>query len=277
MIPKIDAHHHSWKYDPVTYSWIDESMSVIRCDFYPENLSPSLQKNGVVGTVLVQSDQSPNDNQFMLAQAKANPFIRGIVGWIDLVAADLDEQLSEWKEQPLMKGFRHVAQAEPDGFLARPEIIRGIEAIGLFGFTYDILIKPPQMAAALQLVKALPDQPFVIDHIAKPYIAAGAVAEWENDLRMLAACPNVYCKVSGMVTEADWKNWTKADLRPYLDVVFEAFGTNRLMYGSDWPVCLVAASYDEVIGIAEEFIRDFSAEEQKGFWHDNAVQFYSLD
>jgi L-fuconolactonase len=276
MISKIDAHHHAWKYDPATYAWIDKSMAVIRADFYPEQLLPSLEKNEVVGTVLVQSDQCPADNQFMLSLAKANPFIKGIVGWIDLVAPDLDEQLSEWKDEPVMKGFRHVAQAEPDDFLARPEIIRGIEALGLFGFTYDILIKPPQMAAALQLVKSLPDQPFVVDHIAKPYIAAGAIAEWENDLIMLAACPNVYCKVSGMVTEADWKNWKSIDFRPYLDVVFEAFGTNRLMYGSDWPVCLVAASYAEVIGVATGYIQNLSAEEQQAFWHDNAVNFYSL-
>ena len=276
MIPKIDAHHHAWKYNQATYSWIDESMTAIRADFYPEQLLPSLERNGVIGTVLVQSDQSPADNQFMLSLVKANPFIKGIVGWIDLVAPDLDEQLSEWKDEPLMKGFRHVAQAEPDDFLARPEIIRGIEAVGLFGFTYDILIKPPQMAAALQLVKSLPDQPFVIDHIAKPYIASGEIAAWKNDMKLLASCPNVCCKVSGMVTEADWKNWKSIDFRPYLDVVFEAFGTNRLMYGSDWPVCLVSASYDEVIGIASEFIHNFSAEEQQAFWHDNAVNFYSL-
>jgi L-fuconolactonase len=276
MIPKIDAHHHAWKYNPDIYSWIDDSMSVIQADFYPGKLLASLEKHGIIGTVLVQSDQSEADNQFMLSLAKANPFIKGIVGWIDLKAPDLDEQLSEWKDEPFMKGFRHVAQAEPDDFLARPEIIRGIEALGLFGFTYDILIKPPQMAAALQLVKSLPDQSFVIDHIAKPNIAAGDIATWKKELKLLAACPNVCCKVSGMVTEAAWKNWKSADFRPYLDVVFEAFGTNRLMYGSDWPVCLVAASYDEVVGVAAEFIQNLSAEEQRAFWHDNTVNFYSL-
>ncbi len=277
MIPKIDAHHHSWMYHPETYAWIDESMEAIQGDYFPEQLWPSLQKNGVTGTVLVQSDQSAADNAFMLRQAKANPFIRGIVGWIDLLAPDLDEQLSAWKDEPLMKGFRHVAQAEPNDFLARPEIIRGIEALGLFGFTYDILVKPPQLPAALQLVKALPDQPFVIDHIAKPYIAAGTTDEWEKDIRLLSACPNVHCKVSGMVTEANWKNWKPADFQPYLQVVFEAFGPGRLMYGSDWPVCLVAATYDEVFGIAEAAINRFSEDEQRAFWHDNAVRFYSLD
>jgi L-fuconolactonase len=212
----------------------------------------------------------------MLEQAKANPFIKGIVGWIDLLAPDLDGQLSMWKEEPLMKGFRHVAQAEPNDFLARPEIIRGIEALGLFGFTYDILVKPPQLPAALHLVKALPDQPFVIDHMAKPYIASGEIEGWEKDIKLLAHCANVFCKLSGMVTEATWKSWTQADLRPYLEVVFESFGPNRVMYGSDWPVCLVAATYDEVIGVANNFISDFSAEEQRAFWHDNAVNFYSL-
>lgn len=276
MIPKIDAHHHCWQYDPVDYAWIDETMPAIRRDFLPDDLLPSLENNGITGTVLVQSAQSDADNQFMLSLAKANPFIRGLVGWIDLVAPDLAEQLAAWKEEPVMKGFRHIAQAEPDDFLARPEIIRGIEALGLFGYTYDILIKPPQMAAALKMVRSLPDQPFAIDHLAKPYIAAGSMAEWEHDMRALAACPNVYCKVSGMVTEADWKNWTHADLRPYFDVVLEAFGTNRIMYGSDWPVCLVAASYDEVTGVAGAFIQSLSAEEQKAFWHDNAVDFYSL-
>jgi L-fuconolactonase len=276
MIAKIDAHQHCWKYNPVTYSWIDASMAVIQRDFFPENLVPSLEKNGVVGTVLVQSYQSPLDNKFMLALAKANPFIKGIVGWIDLVAPDLDEQLSEWKDEPLIKGFRHVAQAEPNDFLGKPEIIRGIEALGLFGFTYDILIKPPQMHAALHLVKALPDQPFVIDHMAKPYIAAGTILDWKKEIGLLAECPNLSCKVSGMVTEADWKNWKRTDLRPYFEVVFNAFGPNRVMYGSDWPVCLVAADYDAVIETAEDFISTFSADEQKAFWYDNAVNFYSL-
>jgi L-fuconolactonase len=277
MMQKIDAHHHCWKYQPEKHSWIDASMKAIRRDFGPEDLQVSLERNDVVGTVLVQVDQEPEENHFMLTLAQTSPFVKGIVGWIDLHAPDLAEKLDMWAGEPLMKGFRHIAQAEPDDFLARPEIIKGIGQLGKFGFTYDILIKPPQMEAALQLVRALPDQAFVLDHMAKPYIGAGEMDVWAKHIRMLAASPNVFCKISGMVTEADWRHWTNAQLFPYMEVVLESFGTHRIMFGSDWPVCLVAASYDAVIDTTRQFIKSLSTHEREAIWYKNAERFYRLN
>lgn len=277
MMQKIDAHHHCWKYQPQKHAWIDDSMQVIQRDFGPEDLQVSLDANDVTGTVLVQVDQEPEENHFMLTLAQTSPFIKGIVGWIDLLAPDLNEQLDMWASEPLMKGFRHIAQAEPDDFLARPEIIKGIGQLAKFGFSYDILIKPPQMKAALELIRALPDIPFVIDHLAKPYIAAGEINAWAKNIRALAAFPHVYCKLSGMVTEADWCQWTNAQLFPYMEVVLGAFGAHRLMFGSDWPVCLVAASYDAVVDTTRQFIQSLSDHERAAVWHRNATRFYRLN
>lgn len=274
---KIDAHHHCWKYQPQKHAWIDDSMQVIQRDFGPEDLQVSLDANDVTGTVLVQVDQEPEENHFMLTLAQTSPFIKGIVGWIDLLAPNLNEQLDMWASEPLMKGFRHIAQAEPDDFLARPEIIKGIGQLAKFGFSYDILIKPPQMKAALELIHALPDIPFVIDHLAKPYIAAGEKNAWAKNIRALAAFPHVYCKLSGMVTEANWCQWTNAQLFPYMEVVLGAFGADRLMFGSDWPVCLVAASYDAVVDTTRQFIQSLSDHERSAVWQRNAERFYRLN
>lgn len=273
---KIDAHHHCWRYNAEQHAWIDDSMQAIRKDFCPEDLQPCIDENEITGTVLVQVDQTHEENHFMLSLAQTSTFIKGLVGWIDLLAPDLHDQLAMWTEEPHMKGFRHIAQAEAHDFLARPDIIKGIGALHKYGFTYDILIKPPQMEAALQLVAALPDQPFVIDHLAKPYIAAGALAPWKQHIRQLAQHKNVYCKISGMVTEADWKHWTYAQMEPYMEVVWEAFGAHRVMFGSDWPVCLVAASYNGVVSAAARFVSTCSATEQAAFWGGNARRFYRL-
>ena len=274
---KIDAHHHCWRYDLQKHGWIDDSMKRLQRDFCPEDLQPCLDANEVEGTVIVQVDQDAQENHFLLTMAQSSPFIKGMVGWIDLLAPDLAERLDMWSAEPLMKGFRHIAQAEPDDFLSRPEIIQGIRHLGRYGFTYDILIKPPQMAAALELVRALPDQYFVIDHLAKPYIAAGEMETWEKQIRALAAFPHVYCKLSGMVTEADWQHWTNAQLFPYMEVVLEAFGPHRLMFGSDWPVCLVAASYDAVSDTTRQFISRLSTAEQEAIWWRTATRFYRLN
>lgn len=276
MIPKIDAHHHCWQYDAQRHSWIDESMQVIQRDFFPEDLAPALAENGVVGTIMVQVEMDEADNNFSITQAENHPFIKGIVGWIDLLAPDLTSQLTQWKAKPLMKGFRHIAQAEPDDFLARPEVIKGIEHLGKHGFTYDILIKPPQLNAALTLVHALPDQPFVIDHIAKPYIAAGEIDAWKAGMQQIAKNKNVFCKISGMVTEADWRTWNYEQLQPYLDTVLEIFGPDRLMFGSDWPVCLVASSYTQWVQTVDCFVSTLSVTEQEAIWHNNATRFYHL-
>ncbi|TAD84697.1 MAG: amidohydrolase [Bacteroidetes bacterium] len=273
---KIDAHHHCWRYNAQKHAWIDDSMRAIQRSFVPSDLQPALDANGVVGTVLVQVDQESEENQFMLALAAASPFIKGIVGWVDLQADDLAEQLEKLTSATIVKGFRHIAQAEADDFLAQKEIIAGIGTLQRYGFTYDILIKPPQMKAALKLVQALPNQPFVIDHLAKPYIAAGALKTWAQDMRALAQADNVYCKISGLVTEANWTSWTNEQLWPYMDVVLEAFGPQRLMFGTDWPVCLVAASYNAVVASVGLWVEKLSAAEQQDIWYNTAAKFYNL-
>jgi L-fuconolactonase len=275
---KIDAHQHFWKFDPVRDSWITDEMAVIQRDFLPEHLQPLLQQNGFDGCVLVQSDQTEAANDFMLSLAAQNPFIKGIVGWVDLRAENIKDRLSYYHQYKSIKGFRHVLQGEADrAFMLQPEFKRGIEALKQFDFTYDILIFPDQLAYSKQLVEAFPEQAFVIDHIAKPLIKDKKIDNWKKDIASIAACPNVMCKISGMVTEADWYNWKKEDFKPYMDVVVEAFGINRVMYGSDWPVCLVAGSYEEMLSITKEYFSSFSQDEQQLFFGGNAAQFYKLD
>jgi L-fuconolactonase len=273
---KIDAHHHIWDYDPVQHAWIDDSMAVIQRSFTPADMEPLLQEAGIDGTVLVQVNQNLRENMVFTAAAEANPFIKGVVGWVDLLAADLEDQLDELRDLPKLKGFRHIAQAEPADYLSRSEVIRGIRQLGRFGFTYDILIKPHQMEAAVELVRTCPAQPFVLDHIAKPYIKAGEIDAWRRDMYKLGAMDNCYCKISGIITEADWHSWTPEQIRPYLDVALEAFGSRRLMFGSDWPVCLVAGSYRQVVNLAADYVQNLSVQEQQDFWGGNAIRFYGL-
>ncbi|RDB07624.1 amidohydrolase family protein [Runella aurantiaca] len=276
----IDSHQHFWIFDAVRDAWINDEMKRIQRNFLPEDLWPVLQANGVDGCVAVQADQSEAETLFLLALAeKYSSFVKGVVGWVDLRASNLYEKLEYYSQYELLKGFRHVAQAEPDDFLARPEVIKGIRQLTAFDFTYDILIYPTQLKAALHLVRELPQVNFVVDHIAKPYIKDGKLNTWSNYMRQLAAQPQVHCKVSGMVTEADWKNWTKKDFYPYLDVVFEAFGPDRLMFGSDWPVCLVAAEYEQVIGLVRDYMINvgFSASDQAKVFGENATRFYRLE
>jgi L-fuconolactonase len=227
--------------------------------------------------VVVQSDQSEAENTFQLAFADMYGFIKGVVGWVDLQAENIDEQLQHYSQFSKLKGFRHVLQAEEDDqFMLRPAFKRGIAALGQHGFSYDILIFPNHLVYAKQLVAAFPDQRFVIDHLAKPYIREGKIDEWQKNIELMAEHENVYCKVSGMVTEANWNTWKNEDFRPYLDTVFQAFGPKRVMFGSDWPVCLVAARYDQVVGIMESYLAGFSADEQAAFWGGNAFRFYQL-
>ncbi|MHA6247137.1 amidohydrolase family protein [Pontibacter sp. CAU 1760] len=274
---KIDAHQHFWKFDPVRDSWITEDMAEIRRDFGPKDLQPVLQQHGFGGCVAVQADQSEAENDFLLAHAAAHDFIKGVVGWVDLRAANVQERLEYYAGLKKMKGFRHVLQGEPDrALMLQPEFKNGISQLGMFGFTYDILIYPDQLRFAKELASTFPEQPFVLDHLAKPYIKDREIGAWSRDIRAISEHENVYCKVSGMVTEADWQNWKQEDFRPYLDVVVEAFGTNRIMYGSDWPVCLVAASYGEALNVAESYIYSFSQSEQAAFFGDNASRFYKL-
>lgn len=274
---RIDAHQHFWKFDPVRDSWITEDMSVIRRDFYPQDLAPVLSANGFDGCVAVQADQSEAQNDFLLQLAAENSFIKGIVGWVDLRAANIEERLAHYQQYSLMKGFRHVLQGEEDRqLMLRPAFMNGVSKLHAAGFTYDILIFPDQLPFIPELLKAFPEQHFVIDHIAKPYIQKNEIAQWKKEMRQVAQYPNVLCKVSGMVTEADWKQWKPQDFTPYLDVVTEAFGMDRLLYGSDWPVCQVAASYEKMLGIVKDYFATFSAAEQALFFGGNAIRFYHL-
>ncbi len=274
---RIDSHHHVWKYNEVRDSWITDEMAVIQRNFLPEDLKPILHANHIEGTVVVQTDQSKEENIFLLATALQHDFIKGVVGWIDLQAKDVADHLVYYKEFKKLKGFRHILQGEKQrDFMLRPDFKRGIGKLKEHGYTYDILVYPDQLKYTVEFVKEFPDQPFVLDHLAKPYIKDGKIDEWKKDIQALAVFDNVYCKVSGMVTEADWKNWTQNDLRPYLDVVTDSFGITRLMYGSDWPVCLVAASYEKVIGVTLDYFSTFSAHEQDLIFGKNATRFYNL-
>lgn len=274
---RIDAHQHFWQYNPVDYGWIDESMAVIQKDFSPEDLAPLLQNHRFDGCVLVQTEQTEESNRFLWQQAALYPFIKGVIGWVDLTSENIKEELKIYSEHHVLKGFRHILQGEENrAYMLRDDFRRGIAALKEFGYTYDILIYPDQLPYTETFVRQFPDQKFMIDHLAKPYIRKGELEEWKSYMQKIAACPNVFCKVSGMVTEADWKNWKKEDFTPYLDAVVSAFGTDRLVYGSDWPVCLVAASYTEMLQIVEDYFSSFTETEKAAIFGRNAVQFYQL-
>jgi len=272
----IDAHQHFWFYDPVRDAWITEDMQSIRRDFLPADLEPVLQENSVDGCVAVQAAQSEDETLLLLKLAEAYDIIKGVVGWVDLQSEKVYERLEYFSQYEELKGFRHVVQAEPDDFMTRPEFIRGVRQLNAFDFTYDILIYPNQLKAALHLVRAVPEVSFIVDHMAKPRVKDQEITKWSNYMAQIAKQPNVYCKVSGLVTEGDWKNWQKEDFYLYLDAVFEYFGPDRLVFGSDWPVCLVAAEYAQVKDILEAYIKPWGEEVRQKVFGANAVKFYNL-
>jgi L-fucono-1,5-lactonase len=274
---RIDAHQHFWQYNAVRHSWITEEMSLLKRDFMPENLADDRKASNIDATIAVQADQSEEETLFLLQLAQRNSSIASVVGWVDLCSPHAARRLKHFSQFDKLCGFRHIAQDEPDDrFLVRPDFLRGIASLREFGFTYDILIYPDQLPAALELVAHFPEQRFVLDHIAKPEIKLRSRSGWAALMQNIAAKPNVYCKLSGLVTEADWKNWKKQDFRPYLDIVFGAFGPKRLMFGSDWPVCLLAASYQQVVEIVEDYVQDFAPDIKDKIFGDNAAEFYQL-
>lgn len=275
---RIDAHQHFWKYDPVIHSWINDAMWVIRRNYSPVDLLPLLQAAGMDGCMTVQVNQTEDENTELLELAGRFDFIKGVVGWIDLQNPAVEERLECHRAFPKLKGFRHILQGERDrALMLKPAFKRGIGSLRKFGYTFDILIFPDQLGYTRDFVASFPDQPFIIDHIAKPYIRDRFITEeWKDAIRAVAAFPNVSCKISGMVTEADWKHWKPEHFRPYLDTVVEAFGPGRIVFGSDWPVCLVAAEYAQVVGIVEDYFAGFSAEERAALFGGNAAKFYSL-
>lgn len=252
-------------------------MSVLKRDFLPEDLALECKANGIDASVAVQASQSEDETLFLLELAEDNPRIAGVVGWIDLMSPQIEERLKLFSRYKKLCGFRHIAQAEPDErFLVRPDFVRGVSQLRQFSFTYDILIYPKQLPVAIELVSKFPEQRFVIDHLAKPEIKSRDIKFWATQIRRIAEFPTVYCKLSGLVTEADWQNWKAEDFKPYLDVVFEAFGSDRLMFGSDWPVCLVAASYAQVKEIMDDYLRDHTSAQKENIFGANAIQFYGL-
>lgn len=273
----IDSHQHFWKYDPKQHAWIDNDMAVIRRDFLPKDLKMVYTEQGVDGCVAVQADQTLAETDFLLQLADDNDFIKGIVGWIDLQASDVDGVLERYASHKKLKGWRHIVQGEADhNFLLRPDFMRGISRLEKYGHTYDILIFPHQLGATLEFVKHFPNQKFVIDHIAKPYIKDGFYDGWAVLMEEIAKYENVYCKLSGMITEADYHSWTAEQLHPYLYHSLEIFGSERIMFGSDWPVCLVAGTYGAVKSVVEDFIDHLEPHDRDMIMGENAIAFYSL-
>ena len=250
-------------------------MDVLRRDFMPDDLRPLLNGLGFDGSIAVQARQTLEETEWLLELVEKNDFIKGVVGWLDLRSPALPEQLEKHGRHPKLVGARHVVQDEPDDeFVLRPEFRAGISQLAEFDLAYDLLVFPRQLPSALRLAMDFPDQRFVLDHVAKPSIRTGEITAWAKDLRALAQAPNVHCKLSGLVTEADWKGWKPEDFRPYLDVAVEAFGTERLMIGSDWPVCTVAGDYGSTMGMVLDYLRQFSAETREGILGGNCARFY---
>ncbi|MGB5497635.1 MAG: amidohydrolase family protein [Maribacter sp.] len=273
----IDAHQHFWKYEPVKHAWIDNSMSMIRQDFMPVDLKKVYDEHGIDGCVAVQADQSLEETDFLLGLSGKYEFIKGVVGWVDLRDIKIDKVLEAYSKYEKVKGFRHIVQGETDpDFLLRSDFLRGISYLEQYNFVYDILIFPHQLGTTLEFVKRFPHQKFVIDHIAKPYIKAGYFEKWASLMKEIAKEENVYCKLSGMITEADYNSWTPEQITPYMDLVLSAYGTDRIMFGSDWPVCLVAGGYAEVKLLVTDFISKLSRMEQAQIMGNNAIQFYDL-
>ncbi|CDF79793.1 aminohydrolase [Formosa agariphila KMM 3901] len=273
----IDSHQHFWKYEPVKHSWIDDDMANIRKDFMPLDLKLIYNQNNIDGCVAIQSDQTLEETNFLIDLAAKNDFIKGIVGWVDFRGNDIDTVLEHYSQFDKVKGFRHIVQGEADpNFLLRPDFLKGISKLEKNNFTYDILVFPHQLGAVLEFVKQFPNIKFVIDHIAKPYIKDGFYEGWAVLMTEIAKQQNVYCKLSGMITEADYKTWTYEALLPYMRLVLNVFGVERILFGSDWPVCLVAGNYEKVKKITTDFIAKLSLEEQRAIMGLNAVEFYNL-
>jgi L-fuconolactonase len=274
----IDAHQHFWKYSPTKHAWIGEEMSVLKRDFLPSDLSNIYERNSVKGCVAVQADGSEEETEFLLQLASENDFIKGVVGWVYLQDKNVEARLHHYQSFKKLKGFRHVVQDEPDpNFMLRNDFRAGLKALEGFDYTYDILIYPHQLDAAIKTVQDFPGIKFVLDHIAKPDIKNSKMDDWLPKIKTLAQSPNIYCKVSGMVTEAAWKSWRQEDFAPYLEAVTAAFGIERLMFGSDWPVCLLSGNYEEVLGIVKTHMTRYSTADQEQLFYKNALSFYRLE
>jgi L-fuconolactonase len=273
---RIDAHHHFWHYTPDEYGWIDDAMASIRRDFLPSDLAPEIAAAGIDAVISVQARQTLSETHFLLALATAHTWISGVVGWVPLTDAHAGERLADIARQPKLKGIRHVLQAEPDTYMDRPDFNVGLSRLRALNLAYDILIYHHQLPAAIRLVDRHPEQVFVVDHIAKPAIRTGELQPFARNLNELARRPNVFCKLSGVVTEAEYATWTYEQILPYLDAALEAFTPARLMFGSDWPVCLVATTYLDWVRTIERLTEKLSAAERQAIFCDTATRAYRL-
>ncbi len=272
----IDSHVHFWNFDAVRDSWITDDMKILRQDHLPEHLSVLLKENAMAGCVAVQADQSETETVFLTGLSETSPFIKGVVGWVDLQDEHIGQRLEYFSRFPIIKGWRHIVQAEPDGFLAGNNFKRGIRALAAFNYTYDLLVYHHQLKYAPGFVSGFPGQRFVIDHCAKPDIRNNKMDDWKMYMKEMAVFPNLYCKLSGLLTEAKWKEWKEADLYPWLDIVFEFFGTDRLLFGSDWPVLQLSGSYGQWKGLLVRYMEKYSEADRQKIFGLNAIKFYNL-
>ena len=272
----IDTHVHFWKYDKVKDAWITDDMKILQKDFLPRDLFPVLKENNTKGVIAVQADQSEKENEFLIAMAKENPLIKGIVGWVDFQNKNIENRLLYYSKFPVVKGFRHIVQAEPAGFLGNKNFLEGIGLLRKYNFTYDVLIYENQLQEAIEFVNQFPQQKFIIDHCAKPDIRSKSFTNWRKSIQEIAEHENVYCKLSGLTTEANWNTWNENDFYPYLETVTDSFGINRIVFGSDWPVVLVSGGYSKWKKLVESFVRDFSKEDKEKIFTKNAIEFYNI-
>lgn len=274
---KIDAHQHFWYYNPVEYSWIGENMALLKRDFLPADLKFQMEQAGFSGTLVVQARQTLEETRWLLSLAEENTFIKGVVGWVDLCSPSVKTRIDEFIKHTKFAGVRHVIHDEPDdNFMLRNEFLRGMEILQSYNLVYDLLLFPKHLPNAVKLVEKFPDQKFVLDHIGKPRIKEKLISPWKEDLARLAGYKNVSCKLSGMVTEADWQNWSPDDFIPYIDTVLGLFGSQRLMIGSDWPVCNVVADYATVMDLVTQSIQGLSEKEKSAILGENCIEIYQL-
>ncbi|MDQ2718660.1 MAG: amidohydrolase family protein [Bacteroidota bacterium] len=273
----VDAHVHFWKYNKIKDAWITDKMKMLQRDFLPKHLKPELHGNEMDAIIAVQADQSESETGLLLSFVNENPEIKGIVGWVDLQNENVKERLDYFSKFNAIKGFRHIVQAEPAGFLQNKKFLNGIKAMQNFKFTYDILIYENQLEDAIEFINKFPDQKFILDHCAKPDIKNKNITEWEKSIHEIAKNKNLYCKLSGLTTETQWNNWNEKDFKPYLDVVFDSFGTDRLLFGSDWPVMLLSGNYTNWKNLIEIYMTNFSLGEKQKVFGNNAIKFYNLN
>jgi L-fuconolactonase len=275
---RLDAHQHFWTYSPTEHTWMTDNMGTLKHDFLPQDLEPLLAGIGFDGCIAVQARQNLEETRWLLELAEQHSFIKGVVGWVDLRSDRLSAQLERFASHPKLVGVRHVVHDEvDDNFMLRADFRCGIAQLLDFNLTYDLLLFPKHLPVAVQLAKEFPQQPFVLDHIAKPSIAEGLVSPWREDLQTLANLPNVFCKLSGMVTEAKWNQWRPTEFHRYLDIVLDAFGSSRLMIGSDWPVCTLSGEYEPVMKIVVDYVQRLPLAAQAEILGDNCARFYQIE